>query len=101
MTHAFTMFYSRICKTLNNLSICGNLTSFVHAFPDDGALVILTDMKKLTKSDIEALDNLMLELAGELNTNRHYFETSKSNMLCRVQKDGYCITLDYEGAKNI
>ena len=100
MNTTFVKTYSTVCDRLNDeLSLLGNLRTFVHSFIDDNALVIIIDRKGISPGDRNALCALAIELEKKLNTVRCVLSTSETNELWRIQNDEVCVTFDFENAR--
>lgn len=100
MNTTFVKTYSTICDRLNDeLSLLGNLRTFVHSFIDDNALVIIIDRKGISPADRNTLCALAIELEKKLNTVRSVLSTSETNELWRIQNDEVCVTFDFENAR--
>ena len=100
MNTTFVKTYSTICDRLNDeLSLLGNLRTFVHSFIDDNALVIIIDRNGISPGDRNALCALAIELEKKLNTVRSVLSTSEHNELWRIQNDEVCVTFDFENAR--
>lgn len=100
MNTTFVSTYSTICDRLNNeLSLLGNLRTFVHSFIDDNALVVLIDSKNLSADDRNVLWVLAVDLEDKLGTKRWHLSTSGTNELWRIQNDEVCVTFDFENVR--